>query len=104
MPYVTSSFNKADFLKTPVHANSFDYNNNVGLDAKIGITNNLTFDLTVNPDFGQVEADPAELNLSAFESYFREKRPFFVMAFRTVDRFLGHVAVKTLYDLLLFLG
>ena len=78
MPYVTSSFNKADFLKTPVHANSFDYNNNVGLDAKIGITNNLTFDLTVNPDFGQVEADPAELNLSAFESYFREKRPFFV--------------------------
>ncbi|MFC1760304.1 DUF5916 domain-containing protein, partial [Candidatus Neomarinimicrobiota bacterium] len=78
MPYVTSSFNRADFLKTPVHANSYDYNNNVGLDAKIGITNNLTFDLTVNPDFGQVEADPAELNLSAFESYFREKRPFFV--------------------------
>jgi len=78
MPYVTSSYNKADFLKTPVHTNSFDYNNNVGLDAKIGITNNLTFDLTINPDFGQVEADPAELNLSAFESYFREKRPFFV--------------------------
>lgn len=78
MPYVTSSYNKADFIKTPVHSNSFDYANNVGLDAKIGITNNLTFDLTVNPDFGQVEADPAELNLSAFESYFREKRPFFV--------------------------
>ena len=78
MPYVTSSYNKAAFLKTPVHTNSFDYANTIGLDAKIGITNNLTFDLTVNPDFGQVEADPAELNLSAFESYFREKRPFFV--------------------------
>ncbi len=78
MPYVTSSYTKADFLKNPVHSNSFNYNNNIGLDAKIGITNNLTFDLTVNPDFGQVEADPAELNLSAFESYFREKRPFFV--------------------------
>lgn len=51
---------------------------NVGLDAKIGITNNLTLDLTVNPDFGQVEADPSEVNLSAFESYFEEKRPFFI--------------------------
>jgi len=78
MPYVTSAYTKANFLRTPVHSNSFNYANNIGLDAKIGITNNLTFDLTVNPDFGQVEADPAELNLSAFESYFREKRPFFV--------------------------
>ncbi len=78
MPYVTSSYTKADFLRNPVHPNSYNYGNNLGLDAKIGITNNLTFDLTINPDFGQVEADPAELNLSAFESYFREKRPFFV--------------------------
>ncbi|MFC1593673.1 DUF5916 domain-containing protein, partial [Candidatus Neomarinimicrobiota bacterium] len=78
MPFVTGSYTKADFLKNPVHKNSFNYGSNLGLDAKIGITNNLTFDLTVNPDFGQVEADPAELNLSAFESYFSEKRPFFV--------------------------
>ncbi len=49
-----------------------------GLDAKIGITNNLTFDLTVNPDFGQVEADLAVINLSAFETFFPEKRPFFI--------------------------
>jgi hypothetical protein len=49
-----------------------------GLDAKIGITNDFTLDLTVNPDFGQVEADPSEVNLSAFESYFAEKRPFFI--------------------------
>ncbi|MEE9571477.1 MAG: DUF5916 domain-containing protein [Candidatus Neomarinimicrobiota bacterium] len=78
MPYVTSSYTKADFLKNPVHPNSFDYGNSLGLDARIGLTNNLTFDLTINPDFGQVEADPAELNLSAFESYFMEKRQFFV--------------------------
>jgi hypothetical protein len=51
---------------------------NAGLDAKIGVTNNLTLDLTVNPDFGQVEADPSEVNLSAYETYFREKRPFFI--------------------------
>jgi hypothetical protein len=48
-----------------------------GLDAKIGIGSSLTLDATVNPDFGQVEADPAEVNLSAFESFFQERRPFF---------------------------
>ena len=50
----------------------------VGLDAKVGIGSNLTLDVTVNPDFGQVEADPAEVNLSAFETFFDERRPFFV--------------------------
>ncbi|MDO9511261.1 MAG: DUF5916 domain-containing protein [Bacteroidales bacterium] len=49
-----------------------------GIDGKIGLTNNLILDFTVNPDFGQVEADPSEVNLSAFESYFEEKRPFFI--------------------------
>lgn len=49
-----------------------------GLDGKIGITNDFTLDFTINPDFGQVEADPSEVNLSAFESYFEEKRPFFI--------------------------
>jgi len=51
---------------------------NAGLDAKIGVTNNLTMDLTVNPDFGQVEADPSEVNLTVYETFFQEKRPFFV--------------------------
>jgi hypothetical protein len=50
----------------------------VGLDAKIGIGTNLTLDATVNPDFGQVEADPAEVNLSAFETFFDERRSFFL--------------------------
>jgi hypothetical protein len=50
----------------------------VGADIKYGLTSNLTVDATVNPDFGQVEADPSLLNLSAFESYFPEKRPFFL--------------------------
>lgn len=49
-----------------------------GLDGKVGITNDLTLDFTINPDFGQVEADPSEVNLTAFESYFEEKRPFFI--------------------------
>ncbi|MCP5105104.1 MAG: carbohydrate binding family 9 domain-containing protein, partial [bacterium] len=49
-----------------------------GLDGKIGVTNYLTLDFTINPDFGQVEADPSEVNLTAFETFFDEKRPFFV--------------------------
>lgn len=55
-----------------------DFKINGGLDAKIGVTNDLTLDLTVNPDFGQVEADPAALALDGFEIFFREQRPFFV--------------------------
>jgi hypothetical protein len=51
---------------------------NGGIDAKIGLTNNMTMDLTINPDFGQVEADPSVVNLSAYETFFTEKRPFFI--------------------------
>jgi hypothetical protein len=50
----------------------------VGGDVKYRVASNLTLDATVNPDFGQVEADPAVLNLSAYESFFDERRPFFV--------------------------
>ncbi len=49
-----------------------------GADIKYGLTSNLTLDATVNPDFGQVEADPAVVNLTAFETFFDERRPFFV--------------------------
>ena len=55
-----------------------DFKLNGGLDAKIGVTNDLTLDLTVNPDFGQVEADPSAINLDGFEIFFEEQRPFFV--------------------------
>jgi hypothetical protein len=51
---------------------------NGGLDAKVGISSDYTLDLTINPDFGQVEADPSVLNLTAFEIFFEEKRPFFL--------------------------
>ena len=50
----------------------------VGADIKYGLSSNFTLDATVNPDFGQVEADPAVLNLGAFETFFMEQRPFFL--------------------------
>jgi hypothetical protein len=49
----------------------------VGTDLRLGLPAGLTVSATINPDFGQVEADPAEVNLSAFESFFGERRPFF---------------------------
>jgi len=54
------------------------YLGNIGLDLKFGLKSNLTLDATFNPDFGQVEVDPAVINLTAFETYYREKRPFFI--------------------------
>jgi len=49
-----------------------------GLDGKIGLTSNMNLDFTLNPDFGQVEADPSVVNLTAFETFYEEKRPFFI--------------------------
>lgn len=49
-----------------------------GLDLRYGVTSNISVNATVNPDFGQVEADPAVLNLSVFETFYRERRPFFL--------------------------
>ena len=78
MPYTVSSYNTYQ----PEAGNPFrtggDSRFKGGLDGKIGITNNLTLDLTIFPDFGQVEADPSEVNLTAFETFFSEKRPFFI--------------------------
>ena len=54
------------------------YSANAGLDLRYGLSKSFTLDATVNPDFGQVEADPAVLNLSTFETFYPEKRPFFI--------------------------
>jgi hypothetical protein len=62
----------------PVPGFERDQQYTVGADIKYGITSNITVDATVNPDFGQVEADPSVVNLSSFETFFQERRPFFV--------------------------
>jgi hypothetical protein len=78
MPYTVGRIER--FKKTP--GDPFNTGKlskiSAGLDGKIGLTNDFTLDFTINPDFGQVEADPSEVNLTAFESYFSEKRPFFI--------------------------
>ena len=85
LPYVAAS--------THMHASAsrspFDSGRNLGsragLDVKMGLGSSLTLEATVNPDFGQVEADPAEVNLTAFETVFPEKRQFFTESARLLN-------------------
>lgn len=63
------------------------YFGNIGFDLKIGLKSNLTLDTSVNPDFGQVEVDPAVVNLSAYETFYEEKRPFFIEGASIFDNF-----------------
>lgn len=70
-PYVVGGIRRGDLDGAGSQARE------IGLDAKYGITNNLTLDLTVNPDFAQVEADDVQMNVSRFALFYPEKRPFF---------------------------
>ena len=65
-------------------ASQAEFEGRIGADFKMGLGSSLTLDATVNPDFGQVEADPAVVNLSAFEVTFDERRPFFVEGAQTL--------------------
>ncbi len=78
VPYVVSSNRFAPVADGDPFRRSGELNARVGADVKVNITSNLTLDATLNPDFGQVEVDPARVNLSAFEQFFQERRPFFV--------------------------
>jgi len=62
-----------------------DFTRNLGFDLKYGITSNITLDATVYPDFGQVEQDETILNLSVFETWYPEKRPFFLEGFKIFE-------------------
>ncbi|HYV96661.1 MAG TPA: DUF5916 domain-containing protein [Gemmatimonadaceae bacterium] len=78
LPYaMTKSANVQATPGDPFHDGSHQ-SLRAGVDLKYLLTPNLTLDATFNPDFGQVEVDPAVVNLSAFETFFSEKRPFFV--------------------------
>ena len=88
LPYATA---KGEVNSTVEPGNPFTDGHtlagNVGLDAKWGLSSNVTVDATVNPDFGQVEVDPAVVNLSAFETFYDEKRPFFIEGSDLFSRF-----------------
>ena len=79
MPYALGKLNTFEKEEgNPFADQGRSWGGNFGLDAKIGLSSNFTVDLTVNPDFGQVESDPSVMNLTAFETFYEEKRPFFL--------------------------
>jgi hypothetical protein len=77
LPYVVSRAENVERGANPFRDDR-EYGADAGVDLKYRLTSNFTLDATVNPDFGQVEVDPAVLNLTAFETQFAERRPFFV--------------------------
>lgn len=76
-PYGSSSLTRAPGSSDNPFYSPTDIALSAGADIKYGITSDFTLTGTINPDFGQVEADPAVINLSAFETFFPEQRPFF---------------------------
>ncbi len=77
MPYVVGRSENTNSSGNPFR-DDHELDGDVGVDLKYRVTSNMTLNTTVNPDFGQVEVDPAVINLTAFETFFPEKRPFFV--------------------------
>ncbi|MEP6549834.1 MAG: DUF5916 domain-containing protein, partial [Gemmatimonadales bacterium] len=77
-PYISGRLIRAPGDRANPFYRANDAKPSAGADIKYGLPNGLTLTATVNPDFGQVEVDPAVVNLSAYESFFPEKRPFFV--------------------------
>lgn len=77
LPYVSGKLTSKPVIPGSPYSRSSQWNGNAGIDAKTGI-GDFTMDLTINPDFGQIEADPSVMNLTAFETFYDEKRPFFL--------------------------
>lgn len=77
-PYVTIQADKYKKEDGNPFAKGFDKKLTAGLDGKFAVTNDLILDFTVNPDFGQVEADPSQVRIDGFQNFFEERRPFFM--------------------------
>jgi len=85
VPYAVSSLHRGPTENGNPFFDGTAANGRVGVDLSYGLGAAFTLDATINPDFGQVEADPAVINLSAFETFFEERRPFFVEDARVFD-------------------
>jgi hypothetical protein len=88
-PYALSSLHTGPSDPGDPFFDGSDAKARVGMDLRFGLGSAFTLDATINPDFGQVEADPAVINLSAFETRVEERRPFFVEDAQVFDFSLG---------------
>ncbi len=84
-PYLLSSAHQGPSEAGDPFFDGSSFDTRTGFELRYGLGASFTLDATINPDFGQVEADPAVINLSAFETFFQERRPFFVEDARIFD-------------------
>ncbi len=89
LPYVRGNVHIFEKEQSNPFATGSETASAFGLNGKIGVSSDFTLDFTINPDFGQVEADPSVLNLSAFETFYEEKRPFFLEGKNILDFSFG---------------
>ncbi len=88
LPFTTAKHERVPWkIGNPFNSDGIQNIFDAGADLKYGISSNLILDATINPDFGQVEVDPATVNLSDVESFFQEKRPFFIEGASTFSNF-----------------
>jgi hypothetical protein len=77
-PYLSAQTEKYRKEEGNPFSKGTDSKISAGVDGKVAVTSDLILDFTVNPDFGQVEADPSQVRIDGFQNYFEEKRPFFI--------------------------
>src|SRR5687767_1560495 len=77
-PYVTAQLDKYQEEDGNPFAGGVDGKLAAGVDGKVAVTNDLILDFTINPDFGQVEADPSQVRIDGYQNFFEERRPFFI--------------------------
>lgn len=97
-PYVTAQLDKYKAQAGNPFAKGSDTRLSGGVDGKVAITNDLILDFTVNPDFGQVEADPSQVRIDGFQNFFAEQRPFFIESRNIFDYQLTGSAAGGDYD------
>jgi hypothetical protein len=88
LPYATTSLERMSTVQAGDPFNGANrFLGGAGVDLKWGLTSSFTLDGAINPDFGQVEVDPAVVNLTAFETFFQEKRRFFIEGSQQFNNF-----------------
>lgn len=98
VPYLVAGIDKDDISNENPFRNKIEPISKIGLDGKIGLSNDFILDFTINPDFGQIEADPSVVNLTAFEVFYDERRPFFIEGKSITDFSLGTDGARLFYS------